>query len=99
MASLRRAELTGLATALSYTRVSEEDMAREGLSLPVQLAECRRYAAHKGWVLGAEYQDVMRGTRDDRPDYQALLAEVRGLRARGQAAVVVVAALDRFRRR
>ena len=40
----------------------------------------------------------MRGTRDDRPDYQRLLADVRALRAQGQA-VVVAAALDCFGRR
>src|SRR5436853_51281 len=38
-------------------------------------------------------------SRDDRPDYQRLLADVRGLRAQGQPVVVVVAALDRFGRR
>ena len=87
-----------LTTALIYTRVSSEDQAREGISLDAQLEECRRYAAQQGWVLGAEYQDVMTGTRDDRPQYQALLAEVRQQRSDGQSVTVVVAALDRLGR-
>ena len=88
----------GLITALIYTRVSTDEQAREGLSLDAQLADCRRYAAGMGWVLGSEHQDVLKGTRDDRPQYQALLAEVRRLRAEGRAVAVVVAALDRFGR-
>src|SRR5439155_5309710 len=89
---------TGLVTALLYTRVSTDEQAREGLSLDAQLSDCRRYAAGLGWVLGSEHQDVLKGTRDDRPQYQALLAEVRRLRAAGRSVAVVVAALDRFGR-
>ena len=70
--------------ALTYTRVSSEEQAREGVSLDAQLAECRRYAARHGWLLGQEFQDVLSGRRDDRPAYQALLAEVRRLRAEGR---------------
>ncbi len=88
-----------LTTALIYTRVSREEQAKDGISLDAQLAESRRYAARQGWVLGTEYQDVMTGTRDDRPQYQALLAEVRRLRGEGQAVAVVVAALDRLGRK
>lgn len=87
-----------MTTALIYTRVSSDEQA-EGLSLDAQLAECRRYAVRQDWILSSEHQDVMKGTRDDRPAYQALLAEVRRLRAEGRAMAVVVAALDRFDRR
>lgn len=90
---------TGVPTALIYTRVSMDEMAREGLSLPAQLAESRRYAAGRGWLLGNEYRDVLTGKRDDRPDYQRLLSDVRTARAAGEPVVVVVAALDRFGRR
>jgi DNA invertase Pin-like site-specific DNA recombinase len=41
----------------------------------------------------------MKGTRDDRPGYQRLLADVRAMRAQGYTIVVVVAALDRFGRK
>jgi DNA invertase Pin-like site-specific DNA recombinase len=88
-----------MVTALLYTRVSKDEQAREGLSLDAQLAECRRYAAQQGWVIGGEFQDVMTGIRDDRPQYQQLLSAARLLRRRGDAVVVTVAALDRFGRR
>jgi DNA invertase Pin-like site-specific DNA recombinase len=84
--------------ALLYTRVSSDEQAKEGLSLEAQLAECRRYVAHHGWAIGGEFQDVEKGTRDDRLDYQRLLAAARSLSAGGSRVVVVVAALDRFGR-
>src|SRR5688500_12592395 len=65
----------GTVTALIYTRVSTEDQQREGVSLADQLAACRRYCAERGWAMGAEFQDVLSGKREDRPQYQALLME------------------------
>ncbi len=85
---------TGVTIALIYTRVSSDEQAREGVSLDAQLAECRRYAADRQWVIGAEYQDVMSGKRDDRPAYQQMLTEVRRLRAGGQQVSVVVMRLE-----
>jgi DNA invertase Pin-like site-specific DNA recombinase len=99
MTRSKRPESSAITTALVYTRVSSEEQAREGVSLDAQLAECRRYAAQFGWVLGSEFQDVLSGKRDDRPAYQALLAEVRRLRADGHQVVVVVFRLDRLGRR
>lgn len=90
--------MPSMLTAVIYTRVSTEDQAG-GTSLEAQLAEARRYAAQKGWVLGPEYTDVMSGKRDDRPQYQAMLAHVRAERTNGTPIVVVVAALDRLGRR
>jgi DNA invertase Pin-like site-specific DNA recombinase len=89
----------GVTTALLYTRVSSDEQKREGLSLDAQVAACRRYAAERGWILGPEYTDVLSGRRDDRPQYQKLLADVRQLRAEGRSVVVVVAWLHRFGRR
>ena len=101
MAGLAQCGSRGITTALIYTRVSSEDQRREGMSLDAQLADCRRYAAERGWLLSAEYeyQDVLKGTRDDRPRYQAVLTDARQLRAGGRSVAVVVAALDRFGRR
>ncbi|MDP9469932.1 MAG: recombinase family protein [Chloroflexota bacterium] len=90
---------SSILTALIYTRVSKEEQARDGVSLDAQLTTCRRYAAGQGWCLGREFQDVLSGTRDDRPQYQALLTEVRRHRATGQPVVVVVARLNRLGRR
>src|SRR4051812_30157452 len=72
---------------------------RNGLSLATQLNEVRRYIAYRdGWVIQGEYTDVLSGKRDDRPGYQALLAEAKALRSQGRPVVIVVAALDRLGR-
>ncbi len=84
--------------AYVYTRVSRVEQS-EGVSLDAQLMECRRYAVAFGWALGPEFCDILTGTRDDRPQYQALLAAVRQARATGQAVAVVVLRLDRLGRR
>jgi DNA invertase Pin-like site-specific DNA recombinase len=100
MAARKTAAPSTITIALIYTRVSTDEQAREGVSLDAQLREDRQYVARQpGWVIGGEYQDVMSGTRDDRPDYQALLTEARRLRAEGHPVAVVVAALDRFGRK
>jgi len=87
------------ASALTYTRVSGKEQEREGLSLPVQLADCRRYCAERGWAIEGEFHDVLKGTRDDRPQYQQMLEDVRQLRAQGKSVVVVVKWLHRLGRR
>jgi len=85
-------------TALLYRRVSTEEQAREGLSLEAQKVRTRRYALQRDWVIGAEYADVLSGTRADRPQYRALLAEARALRSQDRPVAVVVQWLDRFGR-
>src|SRR5260370_37171612 len=93
------AATTGITAAVIYTRVSSEEQEREGQSLAAQLTDCRRYAAAHGWVIAHEHQDVMGGKRNDRPSYQALLADVRRLRADRQGVVGVVKWLRSFRPR
>lgn len=90
---------TGVTAALIYRRVSSEDQRREGVSLADQLVRCRAFVASQpGWVIEAEHEDVLTGKRDDRPGYQALLADVRRLRAANRPAVIVVSRMDRFGR-
>src|SRR4051794_35549876 len=96
MASVTRRTTT---VGLVYTRASSHVQEGEGVSLPAQLSACRKYAAAKGWIIGAEFTDVLSGKRDDRPGYQRLVTEVRDLRAEGRPVVVIVARLDRFGRR
>lgn len=84
--------------ALIYTRVSSDDQADDGVSLPAQVAECRRYVSRCGWDFGDELQDVETGRRDDRLAYQRLLGTVRRLAGDGVPSVVVVASLDRLGR-
>lgn len=95
----QRQQGDGVTTALIYLRVSSDEQAKEGLSLPAQLRECRRYCADRSWVIAAEHQDVLSGSRDDRPGYQALLTGARRLAAEGKHVAVVVMRLDRFGRR
>src|SRR4051794_34286699 len=85
---------------LIYTRVSTTAQATDGVSLDAQLRECRQYVTRcEGLILGREFQDVMSGRRDDRPGYQAMLAEVRRHTAEGGRVAVVVWRLDRLGRR
>lgn len=91
--------MTVMTEAVLYIRVSS-DKQSDGVSLDVQLRECRAYAARQpGWVLGSEYQDVMSGKRDDRPQYQRMLADIRALTAQGRRVALVVWRLDRLGRR
>jgi DNA invertase Pin-like site-specific DNA recombinase len=89
--------------ALLYRRVSGKEQKLEGLSLPAQEADGRRYFADQaerhGWVLGGEFEDVMKGRRDDRPRYQEMLGLVRRLRAEGKNVVIVVKWLHRLGRK
>jgi site-specific DNA recombinase len=100
MAAKRAQQTSGPTTALIYTRMSTDEQRTDGASLDVQLTECRRYVGRQqAWRIGTEFTDVISGLKDNRPQYQALLAEVRRLRADGYAVVVTVAALDRLGRR
>jgi DNA invertase Pin-like site-specific DNA recombinase len=85
-----------------YKRVSSDEQKDKGLSLPFQETETTRYVlarANDGWVEDGIYEDVLRGTRNERPGYQALLSRARELRRQGKAVVIVVFRTDRFGRR
>jgi putative DNA-invertase from lambdoid prophage Rac len=88
----------GPTVALLYRRVSTLEQARDGLSLGAQLAETRTHAARRGWVIGTEFVDVLSGVRNDRPQYTAMLRELRRLASAGHSVAVVVARLDRLGR-
>jgi len=87
---------------LRYKRVSSDEQKDKGLSLPFQEDETTRYMlarADDGWIEDSAYEDVLQGTRNERPGYQALLGRARELRRHGHAVVVVVFRTDRFGRR
>jgi DNA invertase Pin-like site-specific DNA recombinase len=88
----------GTVYALGYGRVSTDEQAL-GLSLDAQRADRLRYIQAQGWIPYRDFEDVMAGRRDDRPDYQALLGTARRLRDDGKAVAIVVSDLDRLGRK
>ena len=74
-----------------YARVSTSD---KGQDPETQLLVLREYAARRGFVPAGEYVDYASGTRDNRPQYQALLTAAR----KRQVDVVLVWRYDRFAR-
>jgi DNA invertase Pin-like site-specific DNA recombinase len=74
-----------------YARVSTID---RGQDPETQLRVLRDYAARRGLVPAGEYVDYASGRRDDRPQYQALIAAARQRRID----VVLVWRYDRFAR-
>ena len=66
-------------TAICYYRYSSE--AQRDASIEQQREAAHDYADKKGYRIVKEYQDrAMSGSRDDRPDFQLMLAEVKRLR-------------------
>ena len=76
-------------TGGDYVRVSTLD---KGQDPEIQLLALRTYAARRGFMPAGEYVDYASGTRDDRPQYQALLAAAR----KRHIDVVLVWRYDRF---
>jgi DNA invertase Pin-like site-specific DNA recombinase len=74
-----------------YARVSTMD---KGQDPETQLLALREYAARRGFVPAGEYVDYASGTRDNRPQYQALLTIAR----QRQVDVVLVWRYARFAR-
>jgi DNA invertase Pin-like site-specific DNA recombinase len=74
-----------------YARVSTMD---KGQDPETQLITLREYAERRGFLRSGEYSDYASGTREDRPQYQALFAAVR----KRQVDVVLVWRYDRFAR-
>jgi len=74
-----------------YARVSTVD---KGQDPETQLLVLREYAARRACVMVGEYVDYASGTREDRPQYQALLSAAR----RRQFDIVLVWRYDRFAR-
>jgi DNA invertase Pin-like site-specific DNA recombinase len=74
-----------------YARVSTVD---KGQDPETQLLVLREYAARRAYVIVGEYVDYASGTREDRPQYQALFAAAR----RRQVDIVLVWRYDRFAR-
>ena len=82
--------------AVAYGRVSTENQAKHGYSLPSQLEACRKYIDQKGWGIAAEISDsAVSGATLDR----AGLDRIREMSQAGEIDVVVVYDLDRLSRK
>ena len=79
-----------------YARVSTEDQARYGYSLPSQLEACRKYAEERGWTVVAEVsEDGVSGATLDRPG----LDRIRDMAQAKRIDAVIVYDLDRLSRK
>jgi site-specific DNA recombinase len=81
--------------AALYGRVSTDEQADKGYSLPSQLDACEKYAEQHGLVVVAKHQDDFTGTSLDRPGLNKLRAMVR----RNEIDAVIVNTSDRWTRR
>ena len=80
---------------LHYARVSTEQQGSEDhFSLTAQLTEMREYAARKGWIIIAEFVEMVSGTIRERPQLEALLQMV----VAGACDIVLVHELSRLSR-
>ena len=93
----RRRMLTGVASGtplyVSYLRVSTDKQGRSGLGLDAQRATVAKYVASSNGKIGAEYEEVESGKRDDRPQLALALVACRTRRA-----ILIIAKLDRLAR-
>lgn len=80
--------------AIIYARVSTEEQAQGGYSLPSQLEKCREYATQHGYVIVGEYTDAMSGAKLARPGLDAARKELE----QGRADVLIVYTADRLSR-
>jgi site-specific DNA recombinase len=81
---------------VTYSRVSTEDQAKHGYSLPSQIEACRKYAEERGWTVVAEISDDgISGATLDRPGLDRIrdMAQARGIEA------IIVYDLDRLSRK
>jgi site-specific DNA recombinase len=85
-------------TAYIYARVSTDEQAAKGYSLPTQLDACRAYATERGYQVAGEFTDDYTGTETERPGLSALYDALRGRSDRPGAIVVIVYDIDRLGR-
>lgn len=83
--------------AAIYVRVSSEEQAEEGYSIPAQVKSLHHYAREQGWEVVAEFiEEGVSGRTDNRPQFQAM---VRAARQRPRPFdLVLVHKMDRFAR-
>jgi len=82
--------------AAIYSRVSTDDQAERGYSLPSQIEACQKFASQKGFDVAAVYQDDISGAKPitSRPEGGQLQRAIDS----GQVRVVIVYQIDRLSR-
>lgn len=88
--------MVSVRAAAVYARISSDQDGR-GLGVKRQVADCRRLAADRGWVIAEEYidNDVSAYSGKPRPSYERMVGDVRA----GLRDAVIVYNLDRLHRR
>jgi site-specific DNA recombinase len=80
--------------AVIYARVSTEEQAKKGFSLPSQLEACRKFALDNNYDVVAEYKDDYSGREIDRPG----LNDLRHLLGTSQIDALIIYSGDRLTR-
>ncbi len=81
--------------AVIYARVSSDEQADRGLSIPTQIKICREYINREGWTFIKEYVDeAISGLKSDRPSFLEMLSDAQ----EGKFDVIVVYSFSRFSR-
>lgn len=82
--------------AAIYARVSTDDQAERGYSLPSQIEACQKFASQKGFDVAEVYQDDISGAKPiiNRPEGYELQRVIES----GQVRVVIVYHIDRLSR-
>lgn len=82
--------------AIIYARVSTDEQADKGCSLPTQIEACRKYAAERGFAVVAEYADDYTGAvpLETRPEGRRAYAMLRS----SEADVMIAYRMDRLAR-
>ena len=84
----------GYKRAILYARVSTDEQAEKGYSLPSQFDAMRKYAAQQGFEIAAEFQDDYSGATpiEHRPEGRKAYAMLQS----GAADVIIAYTIDRF---
>jgi site-specific DNA recombinase len=81
--------------AVLYVRVSTDEQAREGYSIPAQLESLRAFCKSQGWEIVFEYIEEGKSAKDlDRPKMKQMLNDIK----KGEIDIILVYRLDRLTR-
>ena len=79
-----------------YVRVSTDEQAEKGLSIPAQIQACEKYAKDRGILIARTFRDEGESAKtSDRPGFQEMIAYVK---ASKEAKAVIVYDTSRFAR-